>query len=59
MIFQENEKTTCNQTIYKKSYSRDKHLGCAPNKIIETILEVNEGRTSTNGLENRKTNYNA
>ena len=39
----------------KKSRQRNKHLGCLPRKILRTILQVDEGRTSTNRTENKKT----
>ena len=39
--------------------SKDKHLGCSPCKILRSILEVVERRTSTNGPENKKTNDDA
>ena len=58
-VFQENEKTTRNQAILQKPHQRDKHLDCYPCKILGTILKVDKGRTSTNGLENRKTNDDA
>ena len=54
-ISQEKEKTTRNQTIQQKSHYRDKNLGCHPSKILGNILKVDEGKTSTNGLENKKT----
>ena len=52
---QENGKTTGNQTMLQKSYQRDKPLRFLPRKILGTILKVNEGRTSTNGQEIKKT----
>ena len=51
----ENEKTTWHQTTLQKSSQRDKYLCCPPHKLLGTILKVDEGRTSTNGLENKKT----
>ena len=41
--------------VYKKSHQRDKHLSCPPCKVLRNILKVNEGRTSTNTPENKKT----
>ena len=55
---QENEKTIRNQTTKQKSHQKDKHLGCSPCKILWAILELDKGRTSTNGPENKKTNDN-
>ena len=43
----------------RQLYCRTKHLGCLPHKIVGTILEVDEGRTSTNESENKKTNDDA
>ena len=34
-------------------------MGCPPCKILGTILEVNEGRTSTNEPENKKAHDDA
>ena len=33
----------------------DKHLSCPLRKILGTIFKVDERRTSTNGVENKKT----
>ena len=38
---------------------RDKYPDCPPSKIIRVVLEVDEGRTLTNGAENKKINDNA
>ena len=43
----------------RKSHRRNKQLGYSSYKILKTILEVNEERTSTNGRENKKTNDDA
>ena len=37
----------------------DKHRGCLPYKMLGTIFEVDEGRTSTNGPEDKKTMHKA
>ena len=41
-IPQEDEKTTRNQTTQQKPHQSDKYLGCAPRKILGTILNVDE-----------------
>ena len=40
--------------IWFQSHQRDKHLGSPHCKILGTILEMDKGRTLTNGLENKK-----
>ena len=55
-VSQANKKNTRNQIISQKSHQRDKCLGCPPSKILGIILKVDEGRTSTNEPENKKTN---
>ena len=55
-MFQRNEKTSGNQAEQQESHQRNKHLGCSTWKILETILEMDEGRTSTNATENKKAN---
>ena len=50
---QKNEKTTRDQTTSQKSYQRDKHLGYSSRRILGTILEVDEGRTATNGAKKK------
>ena len=57
-VSQKSEKTTRNQTICL-SHQRDKHQGCPACKILRAILEVDEGRSSTNELENKKTHDDA
>ena len=37
------------EKLSKPNYIAGKHLGCPPCKVLGTILEVDEGRTSTNG----------
>ena len=54
-----NKKDSQNQDLQQKSLQRNKHLGCPPCKILGTILEMDEGRTSTNGPEDKKTNDDA
>ena len=39
--------------------SKGKHLGCLFCKILGTILEIDEGKTLTNGPENKKVNDDA
>ena len=56
---QENEKTTRNQTILQEAHKQNKHLGYPRRKILRNILEVDDGRTSTNRPENKKTNDDA
>ena len=58
IISQENEKTTRNQTFWKKSHQWNKLLGYSLREIW-TILEVDEGRIWTNGPENKKTHGDA
>ena len=58
-VSQKNEKTSRNQSILQKSHERNKHLVCPSRKILGTILEVDEGRTSTNGPKNKKTRDDA
>ena len=53
------EETTRNQIISQKCNERDKHLKCPSRKILGIILNVNEGRTSTNDPENNKTHDDA
>ena len=53
---QTNEKYTCNQARQQESHKKVKHLGCPPCKIIGTILEIDDGRTSTNEQEDKKVN---
>ena len=36
-----------------------RNIGCPPCKILKTILKVDEGITSTNELENKKTQNDA
>ena len=48
-----------NKLYGKKSHQRDKHLSCPPRKIRGTILKLDEGRTSTNWPENKKTHDDA
>ena len=50
-----NGKTARNQTLQQKSHQREKHSNCLPCKILGTILEMDEGKTSTNRLEDKKT----
>ena len=38
---------------------RDKHLGCHLYKILKTTSKAEEGRTSINGPENKKTHDDA
>ena len=54
-IPQENDKATQNQTISQESHQSHIHLGRSLRKILRTILKVDEGRISTNGLENKET----
>ena len=53
-ISQMNEKTSLNKTLQQESHLRDKHLDGLPCKILRIILELDEGRTQTNGPETRK-----
>ena len=39
--------------LSQKPYRRGKHLGYTPCKIVGTILKEDEGRTLTNGAENK------
>ena len=43
----------------QKSHQWDGQLDCPPCMIPGTILEMDEGRTSINGSENKKTNNDA
>ena len=45
-----------NQALNRESHQRDKHLGCSLCKILGTILEKDERRTSTNRPEDKKIN---
>ena len=42
-----NEKTYRNQVLEQESHQCDKHLGCPPCNILDTVLQVDEGKTST------------
>ena len=59
IVSQESKKTMQNETIQQKSYQGDKILGQTLYKILGTILETDEGRTSINGPEKKKSNDNA
>ena len=48
------KKTTWKQTISQKSHQWYKYLGCPPPNLLGIVLEVDEGRTSTNGPENKR-----
>ena len=54
-----NKKDLWNQTLKLKSQQRDKQQSCSPSKILETILKMGKGRTSTNGLEDKKVDDDA
>ena len=41
-VFQENEKATRNQTIYKKFLTKDNHLGYTPCKILGIIQQMDQ-----------------
>ena len=45
--------------LWLDSHQNDKHLGSTICKILGTILEVDERRISTSGLEDKKANANA
>ena len=53
---QENQKTTSDKTIEQEPCKSDTYLGSPPCKILRTILEVDQWRTSTNRPKNKKTN---
>ena len=53
------KKTTWDKTLLQELCQRDKYLGCLPRRTLGTILEVDQRRTQTNGLENKKTNDDA
>ena len=55
-VSQSNKKTSWNQVLQQGSHQRDKPQGCPPNKILGTTLEMDQGRTPTNGPEDKKTN---
>ena len=54
-----NEKNFRNLTLRQECYQMDRHLVCAPNKILRAILKIDEGRTQKNGLYEKKANDNA
>ena len=47
------------KTPQEYKISNDKHQGCPPGKILGTILEMNEGKTSINGPEAKKADDDA
>ena len=51
----ENKEASRNKNLLQKSHQKDTYMGCTPCKILGTILIVDEGRTSTNGPEGKKT----
>ena len=42
----------------RKIHQRDKHQGCLPCHLLGTILEMDKGKTSTNGPEDKKAKSN-
>ena len=58
-VSQMNEKAALNQALQQEYHQRDQHLGCPSFKILGTILEMDEGRTSINGPADKKDNDNA
>ena len=56
---QKNKKTSQNQTLPQKSHQRDKHQDSPPCKILRTILNMDKGRTQTNGPKKKNVNNNA
>ena len=53
-----NRHITC-LPMMRESHHRDKRQGCILCQVLEAILEVEEGGTSRNGPENKKTHDNA
>ena len=54
-----NMKASQNQTLQEKSHQRNWHLGCNPFvRYLGTILEIDKGRISTNGPEDKNANDN-
>ena len=53
-LSQKNKKSSRNQTLLQESHQRIKYLGCPTCTILGTILEVDEGRTSTNWSGDKK-----
>ena len=51
-VSQTNEEISLSQD----SHQMDKNLGCPSGKILRTIVEMDEGRTSINGPNNKKVN---
>ena len=50
-----NERTYRNKTLRQNSHRKINVRGCVLLKDSRNILEVDEGRTSSNGLRNKKT----
>ena len=51
---QTNGKGSRNPTQLQESHHSDKHQDCLPCKILGTILEIDEGRSSANRPKNKK-----
>ena len=58
-VSQTNKRTSQNQAQPQKSHQISSHQGCVLRGILGTILEMNEGRTSTNRPQDKKTNDDA
>ena len=58
-VFQTNQKASRNQALQHWVHQRDKQRGCTACNIIRAVLEMDEGRISTNGPEDKKTHENA
>ena len=54
-----SQKTFRNQALQQESHRMDNHLSSHPGKMLGTILEMYEGRTSANGPEDKKANDDA
>ena len=53
-VSQTNGENSRNQILYQESHERVKYLVGSPCKILGTILEMEQGRTSLNGPKNKK-----
>ena len=58
-VSQTNKKTSRNQSLQQRYHQWNQHEDCHPCKILGTLLEMDEGRNSSNKPKGKKANEDA